>query len=283
MNTRIAPSPTGRAHIGFVRTAYLNYLVARSTGGKFILRIDDTDKVRSQEVFVRDIVDTLRWLGLDYDHSFYQSGRYTRYRSVAQTLLDKGKAKCIDGAICLDASYTIKDWTDTIAGKITITPDKFDSLKNLVILRTDGTPTYHFASVIDDIDFGIDSIIRGTDHLDNTAKHIYIYDALNAVLPSFSHVGLIHYQGVKMSKRDGASSMDFYKDYSVDAILNTVLKLGWSHKDPNIDRIMPLINKELAIQIFNDGHLRSQKSTLDIDRLVWLDKKYKNQTKVKLG
>ena len=276
-NTRIAPSPTGAPHIGFVRTAYLNYLAARNSGGKFLLRIDDTDKVRSQDVFTQDLISTLNWLGLDYDLIFHQSSRYDRYKTLAQQLIDTGKAIIIDGAVCLNSDFKIKNWTDSIAGQIVIGDDKFDAIKNLVLLRSDGTPTYHFASVVDDIDYDINWIIRGTDHLDNTAKHIYIYDSLNAPLPKFSHVGLIFYKGKKISKRDGISNMDYYKNYSQDAVLNSVLKLGWSHTNPNIDKIYPLIDKDLAIKIFDQGHLRSQKSTLDLDRLTWLNKKYKNK------
>jgi len=279
MNTRIAPSPTGKAHIGFVRTAYLNYLAAKSTGGKFYLRIDDTDKVRSQYVYTQDLISTLNWLGLDADMMFYQSSRYDRYLQVAKNLIDSGKAIIKDGAVCLNADFNIKSWNDSIAGNITITDDKFDSIKNLVLLRSDNTPTYHFASVIDDIDFDINWIIRGTDHLDNTAKHVYIYDAIGATIPKFSHVGLIFYQGNKISKRDGVASMDSYHDIHPSAILNTVLKMGWSHSDPNIDKMHPLIDKDLAIQIFNQGHLRSQKATLDLDKLKWFDKKYNSKHK----
>lgn len=279
MNTRIAPSPTGKAHIGFVRTAYLNYLAARSTGGKFILRIDDTDKLRSQDIYTQDLIATLNWLGLDADMLFYQSSRYDRYAKVAQDLIDSNKAIVKDGAVCLNPDFTIKSWTDSIAGNIIIADDKFNAIKNLVLLRSDGTPTYHFASVVDDIDFDIDWIIRGTDHLDNTSKHVYIYDAMNAPLPKFSHVGLIFYQGKKISKRDGVANMDSYNDIHPSAILNSVLKMGWSHSDPNIDKTHPLIDKDLAIQIFNQGHLRSQKATLDLDRLKWLDKKYKSKYK----
>ncbi len=283
MNTRIAPSNTGKSHIGFVRTAYINYLAARNTGGKFILRIDDTDKVRSQDIFTQDIISTLNWLGLDFDLTFSQSSRYDRYTQVAKQLIDAGKAITIDGAVCLNASFTIKSWTDSIAGDINIADDKFDSTKNLVLLRSDGTPTYHFASVIDDIDYGIDWIIRGTDHLDNTAKHVYIYDAIGAPLPKFSHIGLIFYQGKKISKRDGVSSMDNYiQNHTPDAVLNSVLKMGWSHTDPNIDKTHPLIDKDLAIKMFDQGNLRSQKSTLDLDRLNWLNKKYLVKYKEKI-
>jgi len=226
MNTRIAPSPTGKAHIGFVRTAYLNYLAARNSGGKFILRIDDTDKTRSQDVYAQDLISTLNWLGLDVDMLFYQSSRYDRYAKVAQDLIDSNKAIVKDGAVCLNPDFTIKSWTDSIAGDIFIADDKFDAIKNLVLLRSDGTPTYHFASVIDDIDFDINWIIRGTDHLDNTSKHVYVYDAIGAALPKFSHVGLIFYKGKKISKRDGIANMDSYSDIHNSAILNAVLKVN---------------------------------------------------------
>ena len=282
MNTRISPSPTGKSHIGFVRTAYLNYLAARSTGGKFLLRIDDTDKARSQDIYTQDLIATLNWLGLDIDLLFHQSSRYDRYSQVANDLINSGKAIIKDGAVCLNVDYTIKFWTDSIAGDIKIADDKFDAIKNLVLLRSDGTPTYHFASVIDDIDFDINWIIRGTDHLDNTSKHVYLYDVMNAPLPKFSHVGLIFYQGKKISKRDGIANMDSYNDIHTSAILNTVLKMGWSHSNSNIDKIYPLIDKDLAIQIFNQGHLRSQKATLDLDKLKWFDKKYKSKNQVKI-
>ena len=153
---------------------------------------------------------------------FYQSSRYDRYTKVAQDLIKSGKAIMKDGAVCLNPTFNIASWNDSIAGDIKIADDKFDVIKNLILLRSDGTPTYHFASVIDDIDFDINWIIRGTDHLDNTSKHVYIYDAIGAKLPQFSHVGLIFYQGKKISKRDGVASMDSYQDVHPSAILNSV-------------------------------------------------------------
>ena len=144
----------------------------------------------------------------------------------------------------------------------------------------DATRGSYFNPFEDDIDFDINWIIRGTDHLDNTSKHVYVYDAIGAAFPKFSHVGLIFYKGKKISKRDGIASMDSYSDIHNSAILNAVLKMGWSHSDPNVDKTYPLIDKDLAIQIFNQGHLRSQKATLDLDRLKWLDKKYKSKNKI---
>lgn len=276
MNTRIAPSPTGNAHIGFTRTAYLNYLAARSTGGRFYLRIDDTDRERSKQEYTDNLVHTMNSLDLEANAMFFQSGRYDRYQQVAQGLITAGHAVVEDGATRLKADHTIHSWNDSIAGDIAITPDSFEKINGLVILRADGSPTYHFASVVDDIDHDIDWVIRGTDHIDNTAKHVYIYKALGAPLPKYSHVGLIFHKGKKISKRDGISSMEYYFDnYSPKAILNACLKMGWSHTDPNIDKVHPLIDKDLAIKLFPEGNLRAQKATLDLDKLSWYNKKHK--------
>jgi glutamyl-tRNA synthetase len=276
MNTRIAPSPTGNAHIGFTRTAYINYLAARAHGGSFLLRIDDTDQARSTKDFESNLLDTMDKLGLDYDGFFRQSERYGRYKDLAARLVDQGKAYVEDDAVKLHAEHTITAWKDSIAGDIQITPDSFEKINGLVLLRADGSPTYHFASCVDDIDHNIDWVIRGTDHIDNTAKHVYIYKALGAPSPKYTHVGLIFHKGKKISKRDGISSMEYYFDnYSPKAILNACLKMGWSHTDPNIDKVHPLIDKELAIKLFPEGNLRAQKATLDLDKLTWLNKKYK--------
>lgn len=276
MNTRIAPSPTGNAHIGFTRTAYLNYLAARSTGGRFYLRIDDTDRERSKQEFTDNLVSTMVGLGLESDAMFFQSSRYDRYQQLAQKLVADGKARYDEGAVRLVAERTIDHWTDSIAGDIAITGDSFEKIDGLVILRADGSPTYHFASVVDDIDHDIDWVIRGTDHIDNTAKHVYIYKALGAPLPKYSHVGLIFHKGKKISKRDGISSMEYYFDnFSPKAILNACLKMGWSHTDPNIDKVHPLIDKDLAVKIFPEGNLRAQKATLDLDKLAWYNKKHR--------
>lgn len=278
INTRIAPSPTGNAHIGLVRTAYHNYLAARSTGGKFLVRIDDTDATRSDTKYTDDILATFDWLGLDNDGVVHQSDRYDRYTAVAEDLLFKGLAVSMDnGAVCIDLDSTgwISSWTDLVAGTISVSDKVVDTFKNLVILRSDGSPTYHFASCVDDIDMDIDLIIRGTDHIDNTAKHVNLFRllGLNRTI-LFAHVGLIFYNGKKINKRDGVASMDYYKNYNPDAILNAVLKLGWSHPDANIDKALPLINKDDAIGLFPIGKLKASKATLDLNKLDWLNKRY---------
>lgn len=277
MNTRIAPSPTGPCHIGLVRTAYLNYLAARATGGKFILRIDDTDVVRSNDIYTKDILDIFSWLGIDYDSTFTQTSRYDRYRFVADGLLSSGKAVRKDGAVVLRPGKVIMSWNDLISGTMNIPDDKLDAINNLVLLRSDGTPTYHFASVIDDIDSNINLIIRGVDHIDNTAKHVYIYDALDAPLPIFAHVGLIFYNKKKISKRDGISNMHFYRDggFLPDAILNIVLKMGWSHTDSHFDKLYPIVTKSKAIDLFTQGQLKANPSSLDMNILNKLNTRYK--------
>lgn len=279
-NTRIAPSPTGNAHIGFARTAYLNYLAARSTGGKFILRIDDTDKERSKQEYTDDLMRTLEWLGLEWDEVYYQSKRYHRYKQLADEVVGG------DWAVKHDATYLSpqefrNEWTDLVSGKIAISQKDHEAIENLVILRADESPTYHWASCIDDMDMGVNLVIRGTDHISNTAKHLHIYDALGVCRPpQFAHVGLIHFNGKKISKRDKESNMEHYKaNYSPEAVLNMCLRMGWGHPDPNIDKRMPLIDKQAAIDVFKEGHLKSVKSTLDINKLDWLNKKFANRSK----
>ena len=280
-NTRVAPSPTGFSHIGLVRTTYLNYLAARSTGGKFILRIDDTDKERSKDEYLNDMLNVFKWLGIEYDHAFKQSSRFDVYTKIANQLVAMGRAKKEDDAVKLICEHTILSWKDEIAGDIKITPDNFKNIDGLVLLRADGSPTYHFASVVDDIQHDINLVIRGTDHIDNTAKHVYIYNAIERELPRFAHVGLIHHNGKKISKRDGISSMKLYmNEYCPEAVLNFVLKLGWSHSDSDIDKKYPLIDKETAIKLFPGGHLRSTKSTLDLEKLKWLNRKHLQKLKI---
>lgn len=273
MDTRIAPSPTGNAHIGFVRTAYLNYLAARSSGGRFIVRIDDTDPVRSKPEFEANLLQTLTWLGLEWDELHHQSRRFDRYQAIAHQLVLANKAVVKDGATFLNPPKYIKSWTDEIAGDIKSQDESV--IRNLVLLRSDGSPTYHFASCVDDIDFKVDTIIRGTDHISNTSKHIHIYQVLASALPKFFHVGLIFHNGKKISKRDGLASMEWYMDrYNPAAVLNAVLKLGWGHPNPKLDKEYPTISKDVAIRLFPEGKLKSVKSTLDVDKLNWLNKRF---------
>lgn len=281
-NTRIAPSPTGDMHLGTARTAYFNWLAARSTGGKFLLRIDDTDPVRSDPKYVDVILDTMNWLNLDYDSLVYQSSRFDRYLSLAYDLVSKGSAKVLDnGAISLIPSNIPDSFIDEVSGVVRISKDDLLHInEGIVLIRApiDGKcfPTYHWSCVVDDIDFNINYIIRGVDHLTNTSRQIAIYKTLGANLPKFAHVGLIHFNGQKLSKRDGAASMLYYRDknYDPDAILDFMLRLGWGPKPD--DKTTAVLPREKALEFFFDkGKMRSQPAGLDIGKLDSFDRKYK--------
>ena len=188
-NTRIAPSPTGNMHLGTARTAYFNFLVARASGGKFILRIDDTDKDRCTVEYLNDIKQTMQWLGLNYDEEVIQSERLHRHVSMAKAIIGLNIARELDdGAIVLNLPEDMpKAWTDEIAGEIKITDRDLELIDGLVLVRSNGMPTYNWASVLDDHDCGIDYIIRGHDHISNTAKHIAIFTACGMPIPKFAH------------------------------------------------------------------------------------------------
>lgn len=283
-HTRIAPSPTGDMHLGTARTAYFNWLAARATGGTFTLRIDDTDQSRHIESAVQDIHDILGWLNISPDRVIRQSQRYEVYNKVIDVLLNKGLAKLVENdAVRLHIQPDQIDsfWMDDIVGKISIKDDDIKSINSLILRRADGHPTYHFASVVDDSDLGINLIIRGTDHIKNTPKHLAIYTALylagfNAPSPRFAHVGLIFNNGKKLSKRDGAASMLSYRTNEIDpdAVLNWMLRLGWG---PSVDdRSTAVLTPEDAVRLFLDGgKMRASPAALDLAKLNSFDRKYK--------
>jgi glutamyl-tRNA synthetase len=280
---RIAPSPTGVLHIGTLRTAYFNWLIAnQNDDSKLIVRIDDTDLSRSQDDLIQPIYDTLTDYGLDWDITFKQSDRFYRYTDVAQSLVDSGKAIHKDGAIMLDNAHAFSldadnadvNWTDTLTGPKLINNNlNIDGImRNQVIIKSDGSPTYHFANVIDDIDFGVTWVVRGTDHIGNTAKQVLIYNLLGQPLPLYTHVGLVcHLSGKKVSKRDSDSLG--MSQYNPDAVLNYVLRLGWSpSKDDKTNNIIP---KDKAVKMFlSDGKMRAPNCKFDLKKLQWYDKKY---------
>lgn len=274
--TRVAPSPTGDFHLGTARTAYFNWLAARATGGRFLLRIDDTDTARNDPASVGVIHDSMNWLGLDYDDTFTQSSRLDRYRDVANDLVARGLADVAwNGGILLkDAKAT--PWHDLISGDMIPSDDAKDLAANQVIIKSDGMPVYHFASVVDDIDMGVNLVIRGMDHHTNTNRHTAIYHALGAPLPKFAHVGLITLDKKKMSKRDSAASLLGYRDAGIspDAILNFVLRMGWG---PSVDdKTTALLPRDRTLDLFLDGgRMRSAPSAFDAQRLASLDRKYK--------
>lgn len=276
-NTRIAPSPTGDMHIGTARTAYFNWLAARASGGKFLLRIDDTDLARSDATYSQVILDTMAWLGLDYDGLLYQSQRFDIYNKAAEKLIDFGLARLQDGAVILFPQKIPYQWHDDLSGFIPITDDdKTNMSKGIVLLKSDGSPTYHFASVVDDIETDINWVIRGVDHITNTARQVCIYAAFGKQLPKYCHVGLIHKDKKKLSKRDGAASMLWYRDngYDPDAMLNFMGRMGWG---PTVDdRSASLLPRERMLELFlSGGQMRNASSNMDMDKLDWFNKKYK--------
>jgi|TARA_R110000851_G_scaffold270161_2_gene422838 glutamyl-tRNA synthetase len=276
LNTRIAPSPTGDMHLGTARTAYFNFLASKSTEGKFILRVDDTDIDRSDGKFLNSIFGSLDWLGLQFDDVYYQSKRLDVYKIYIDKLIDSGRAIKKDGAVFLN--YDLKDtvWTDGVKGDISINKNDLDVITNLVLWKSDGMPTYHFASVVDDIDLDINCVIRGVDHISNTSKQIAIYRALGAELPVYYHVGLLTgADGKKLSKRHGASSViDYTDDNTPDAMLNYMLRMGWS---PYLDnKENSVIGRDKAIRMFwDEGKMKPSPAKLDANKLRWYNKKHK--------
>jgi glutamyl-tRNA synthetase len=306
--TRFAPSPTGYLHIGGARTALYCWLEARHRGGKFVLRIEDTDRERSTQAAIDAILEAMDWLGLDYDEGpIYQTQRVDRYREVAEQLIAAGKAYYAyetkeeleamreaamaanlkpryDGrARELNLPYRddpnrvirFKNPTegsvvfdDRIKGRIEISNGELD---DMVIFRPDGFPTYNFAVVVDDLDMGITDVIRGDDHINNTPRQINIYHALGAPVPLFAHMPMIlDEQGAKLSKRTGAADVMQYKDagYLPHALINYLARLGWSHGDQEI------FSRQELIDLFSVEDVNSKAARLDMAKLGWLNQHY---------
>lgn len=278
-HTRIAPSPTGDMHLGTARTAYFNWLAARASGGRFILRIDDTDTARNNQSKVDDILQIMDWLGLNYDQLVYQSDRLDWYRDQAKVLIDLGMAQFDDNCIRLNLTQRLPInwfWNDNVAGSIPIGKEDLDYIKTMVLIKSDGYPTYNFASALDDMDLGINYVIRGTDHIKNTAKQVVLYKLYKKDIPQYAHVGLLTQDKKKLSKRDGAASMLAYRDagYDPDAMLNFMLRLGWG---PTVDdKTTAIIDRQRALDLFLDqGKMKSSPSNIDIQKLISFDRKYK--------
>lgn len=307
VKTRFAPSPTGYLHIGGARTALYSWLHARKAGGSFLLRIEDTDRERSTQESVDAILEGMEWLGLDYDEGpIYQTDRFGRYKEVIQQLMDQGDAyycycsreeldemreqqrtnkekprydgRCrartepregvepvirfrnpTDGAVVID---------DMIKGQITIGNKELD---DLIIARSDGTPTYNLTVVVDDLDMGMTHVIRGDDHINNTPRQINIMTALNAAIPKFAHAPMIlGDDGKRLSKRHGAVSVMQYRDdgYLPQALINYLLRLGWSHGDQE------LFSREEMIELFDVSNVNVAASTFNPEKLLWLNQQY---------
>ena len=283
MKLRIAPSPTGSLHIGNARTALFNWLYAKANGGTFVVRIDDTDMERSTEEHQKNILENLRWLGLDWDegvdvggeHGDYkQSSRFERYREVANQLVEKNFAYEDDGAIRFkvpkDQTINFKDF---VRGDMSF--DTSD-VEDFVILRSDNSPTYHLASTVDDVDYGITIIARGEDILSSTPKHILIMEALGADLPNFCHLPLLFGpDGKKLSKRHGDTSVNAFRDKGIlnDAMFNYLCLLGWSPGDD-----VELFDREFAINKFDFNKVLPNSAIFDEKKLLWLNGQYIRST-----
>ena len=306
--TRFAPSPTGFLHIGGARTALFNWLFARHHGGKFLLRIEDTDKARSTDAAIEAILDGMRWLGLDWDgHEYFQSQFWARHAEVAHKLLERGHAyRCymtqdelgaarekaqverkpfrIDSPwrevteLQGDTPFVIRLKSpregetvieDRVQGKVTVQNSELD---DFVLLRSDGTPTYMLAVVVDDHDMGVTHVIRGDDHLNNAFRQLVIIRAMGWPEPTYAHVPLIHGpDGAKLSKRHGSLGVDAYRDemgYLPEAVGNYLLRLGWGHGDDEI------ISRDQAIEWFDLDHVGKSPSRFDFKKLENLNGHY---------
>ncbi len=305
--TRFAPSPTGYLHVGGARTALYSWLYAKAIGGQFVLRIEDTDLERSTDEAKQAILDGMQWLGLHHDSGpIYQTDRFDRYKALIQQLLDEGKAyKCFMSQEELDSIREAQEqagekarypgtwrertdhpenapfvvrfknplegdvvFQDEIRGEIRISNTELD---DLIIQRSDGSPTYNFCVVVDDWDMGITHVVRGEDHINNTPRQINIFNALGAPLPTFAHVSMIlGDDGKKLSKRHGAVSVMQYRDdgYLPEAVLNYLVRLGWSHGDQEVFSV------DEMIQHFSLNNISKSASAFNTDKLIWLNQHY---------
>ena len=274
IRTRFAPSPTGKVHIGNVRAAIYNWLFARHGGGKFLLRIEDTDLERSTPEAVRTVLDAMAWLGLDFDEEpVYQSTRRARHLEAAEALLAKGAAYKEDKGgtgkgECVIFRMPGRDvsFRDEVKGELA---KKAEDLKDFVIVRSDGSPTFHLGNVVDDVDMAITHVIRGDDHVENTFKHVALYEALGAAAPKFAHLPMIvNAQGKPYSKRDGAAYVGEFqeKGFLPEALFNSLALLGWS---PGEDR--EVMERAEMVAAFTLDRVRSAPSQLDMGKLLWMN------------
>ena len=270
VRVRFAPSPTGYLHVGGARTALFNWLYARHAGGQFLLRIEDTDKARSTDEHTRVILDGLTWLGLDWhEQPVFQGARVTRHQEVADRLLAEGKAYMEDGAIRFRLPPGEIAWDDAVHGRISF---QGEDLKDFVILRSDRTPIYNFAVVVDDVDMRITDVLRGDDHISNTPKQIALYRALGAALPVFGHVPMIHGpDGKKLSKRHGATAVGDYQHMGIlpAAMRNFLALLGWS---PGGDREIMTLDEMIAL--FSFEGIQKKPAIFDMTKLEWMNGQY---------
>ncbi len=309
--TRFPPSPTGYLHIGGARTALFNWLYARGRGGELVLRIEDTDIERSTPEAVEEIMKSMEWLGLGWNRGpYFQTRRFNRYEEVIGQLLEKGQAyhcfcsrKRLDDLRerqrqrgekprydhhCRDLGRTPEEgessvvrfrnpldgavvFEDVVRGRVEISNHELD---DMVIARSDGSPTYNLTVVVDDADMGITHVIRGDDHTSNTPRQINIFHALGAPPPVFAHVPLIHGQdGQKLSKRHGAASVLEFRNMGIlpEALLNYLVRLGWSHGDQEI------FDLDAMIDLFDIKDINRSAASFDPEKLLWLNQHYIRQ------
>jgi len=270
VKTRFAPSPSGYLHIGGVRTALYAWLFARNQDGKFLLRIEDTDTERSSEESKLSILEGMKWLGLDHDEEIiHQSQRFEIYKERANELIEAGKAYESEGAVRFKSDRTSSVIiSDHVFGEVEV---KSDELDDFIIMRSNGAPTYHFAVVIDDFESGITHVMRGDDHLKNTARHIQLMEAFNYPIPDFVHLPMIlGPDGARLSKRHGAMNVLHYRDegFSSEALLNYLVRLGWSKGDQEIFSIQEMIDG------FDLVGINKASAKFDIEKLRWVNQQH---------
>lgn len=277
---RFAPSPTGQVHIGNIRAAIFNWLFARHTGGKFLLRVEDTDLERSTPEAIETLLDVMKWLGLDYDEpEVYQTKNLSRHLEAVDRLLVSGRAyraqkEAPDGSVSEVVMFRMPkegvfSFDDIVKGHI---EKKAADLKDFVIVRSDGSPVFHIANVVDDIDQGITHVIRGDDHVENTFKHIEIFKALGSPIPRYGHLPMIvNAQGKPYSKRDGAAFVGDFKEqgYLPEALFNYLLLLGWN---PGTDE--EVLAKEDMVRLFTLEACHSSPAKFDVKKLSWMNGEY---------
>src|SRR4030043_638944 len=307
VRVRFAPRPTGHLHIGGVRTALFNWLYAKHNKGTFILRIEDTDRTRSTEEYIDAIIEGMKWLGLDWDEGPYrQTDRFDVYRRYTEKLLNEGKAYycyCLPEELEQRRQEALvqgkspkydgrcRNLQDPIPGKNPVVrfrmPQEggtavndlikgktvFDNayLDDLIIMRSDGTPTYNFTVVVDDVDMNITHVIRGDDHLNNTPKQIHIYQSLGYEVPLFAHLPMIlGPDKTRLSKRHGATSVIAYKEmgYLPDALVNYLVRLGWSYGDQEV------FTRDELIKYFSFESVGKSAAVFNPEKLLWLNSQY---------
>jgi len=275
IKVRFAPSPTGYLHIGGARTALFNWLYARAQGGSFVLRVEDTDRERSKDIFLDEILQSMEWLGFHWDELYKQSERFDIYLDHAQKLIQEGHAYRDGEAVLLSMPNQEIKLYDLIRGEIS-----FDTslLKDEVLIKSDRSPTYSFACVVDDALMGISHVIRGEDHISNTPKQLMIYQALGLKPPKFAHLPLIMGEdGGRMSKRTGAVAVTDYKrqGFIPEALVNYLLLLGWS-PGSNQEKI----DLKTATKKFSIKHVQKSPAIFSLDKLTWLNAQYIKQMNV---